>query len=102
MPIYRLPSPNSCIVLRCGARILSQDGTIDSDALKDSHPEIEQYMEDMVRVRNAYRIDPAASAKPVKIAVPPIVPKAQAPDPLAAHTAGAEAVMGMFDNIRKP
>lgn len=100
MPIYRLPSPNSCIVLRSGARILSQDGTIDSDALRESHPEIEQYMEEMVRARNAYRIDVAAAKKPLKIAVPTIVPKAQAPDPLAAHTAGAEAVMGMFDGLR--
>ena len=75
MPLYRLPSPNSCIVLPNGTRVLSHDGVIDTDALRESHEGIEEHMEGMVRVRNAYRIDRKNSTAETKIAVPAIVPK---------------------------
>lgn len=98
MPLYRLPSPNSCIVLPNGTRVLSHDGVIDTDALRESHEGIEEHMEGMVRVRNAYRIDRKTATAKTKISVPSIVPKAQAADPLAVHSAAADSVMGMFDS----
>lgn len=99
MPLYRLPSPNSCIILADGTRVLSRDGVIDTDALRDSHAGIEAHMLEMVRVRNAHRIDVESSTATTRIAVPSQVPKPQAADPLAMNSAAADAVMGMFDNV---
>jgi hypothetical protein len=98
MALYRLPSPNSCIVLPSGVRVLSHDGVVDTDALRESHEGIDAHLEDMVRVRNAHRIDRKNATAETKISVPSIVPKAQAADPLAVHSAAADSVMGMFDS----
>ena len=102
MPLYRLPSPNCCIVLRDGTRVLSHDGLIDTTALADSHPGIDEYMQDMVRVRNAWPVETAAIANavktPVAVKLPSIVPKAQPADPLQVHAASADSLMNMFNS----
>lgn len=99
MPLFRLPSPNSCIVLADGTRVYAHDGVVDSDALRESRPGIDAHMQDMVRVRNAYPIEIAGSLVATNVKIPSIVPKALAADPLAVHSAAADSVMGMFDNV---
>ena len=93
MPKYQLPSINSSICLPDGRRISAPDGVIDTDALGEAFPGLDEYMREMVRVHNAWPYNPKAKLRPQ---INPLVSKAQAPSKEEMHAAAADAAMAMF------